>query len=511
MFVLRDYQDTILDEVRDAIRAGFRKILIVVPTGGGKTVIAAQMVKLAADKLRRSMFLAHRRELIYQCARKLVAFGVDHGILMAGEYPYGAADCQVASIQTVAARCLTTDKLPLPNSDIVIVDEAHRSLAPTYLTLINHYGEEVVIGLTATPIRSDGKGLGHVYDYMVVGPTIRWMIDHGHLVEPVHFAPTIPDLTGVPIKGGDYDPVALQAKMNKRALVGDIVEQWFRLASDRPTIAFASGVKHSINITDEFRKAGIRAAHIDGDTHLDDRKQIIRGLHNGDVQVVSNYAVLTEGFDEPKLSACILARATKNLGVFIQMGGRTLRPDEGKTDSRIIDHSGNVYEHGFLTDEHQWILEEGKALTKNNADRQLELDERQPITCVKCATVYTGQRICPHCGHEPVKRGKHLESRSGDLMEVRWEKRRTAKKKVFSATEKEEWFNMFIQYGRDKGYSNPEGWAAHKYKGKFKEWPDRDFSRDGEEPSAVVLAYIRSRNIAYAKAREKEEAANASR
>lgn len=502
---LWDWQHSVLDEVRQAIRSGYRKILIVVPTGGGKTVIAAKMVQLAADKLRRSMFLAHRRELIYQCARKLVAFGVDHGILMAGEFPYGAADVQVASIDTVRARCITSDKLPLPHADIVVVDEAHRSLAPTYLTLINHYGEEVVIGLTATPIRGDGKGLGHVYDYMVKGPPIRWMIDHGYLVEPITFAPTIPDLTGIKIKGGDYDPVELEARLNQRSLVGDIVEHWFRLASDRPTIAFASGVKHSINLRDEFRKAGVAAAHVDGDTSIRDREQIIADLHSGKVQVVSNYAVLTEGFDEPKLSACILARATKNLGLYLQMAGRTLRPFSKKEDSLIIDHSGNVYEHGFVQDEHNWVLEEGKALTTSNADRQLELDRKNPITCVKCATVYTGQRICPHCGHEPQKRGKHYESRSGDLMEVRWEKRRTAKKKVWSATEKEEWFNMFIQYGRDKGYKNPEGWAAHKYKSKFKEWPDRDFSRAGEEPSAQVLAYIRSRNIAYAKKKEQLE------
>lgn len=511
MIELWDWQNSVLDEVREAIRSGYRKILIVVPTGGGKTVIAAKMVQLAADKLRRSMFLAHRRELIYQCARKLVTFGVDHGILMAGEYPYGAADVQVASIDTVRARCITSDKLPLPHSDIVVIDEAHRSLAPTYLTLINHYGEEVVIGLTATPIRGDGKGLGHVYDYMVKGPSIRWMIDHGYLVEPRTLAPTIVDLTGVPIKGGDYDPIALDAAMNKRKLVGDIIEHWFEHASDRPTIGFFSSVKHSINCRDEFIKAGVKAAHVDGDTSLNDREKVIADLHRGEVQVVCNYAVLTEGFDEPKLAACILGRATKHLGLYLQMAGRTIRPSPGKTDSLILDHSGNVYEHGFVQDEHDWVLEEGKALTKSSDDRQLEFDRKGPITCIKCTTVYTGQRICPHCGYEPQKRGKHYESKCGDLMEVRWEKRRTAKKKVFSATEKEEWFNMFIQYGRDKGYNNPEGWAAHKYKGKFKEWPDSDFSRQGEEPSAVVLAYIRSRNIAYAKAKEKEKQAAAGR
>jgi superfamily II DNA or RNA helicase len=508
MFVLRDYQDTAIEQVRQAIRAGYRKILVVAPTGSGKTVIAAQIVKLAAEKLRRSMFLAHRRELIYQCADKLVKFGVDHGILMAGEYPYGAADVQVASIQTVCARCITAEKIPLPNSDIVVIDEAHRSLAPTYLTLINHYGEGVVIGLTATPIRGDGKGLGHVYDYMVMCPSISELTALGHLVPAVTFAPTIPDLTGIPIKGGDYDPVALQARLNRRELVGDIVTHWWRLASDRATVVFASGVKHSINLRDEFAKQGVRVAHVDGDTDLEDRKEMVRDLKSGALQVVTNYAVLTEGFDEPRLAACVLARATKNLGLYLQMGGRTLRPCEeiGKVDSRIIDHSGNVYEHGFISDDHDWVLEEGRALHTNNADRQKELDDRKPITCMMCATVYTGQINCPHCGHVPVKKGKYVESRSGELMEVRAEKRRTAKKRVFTMDEKRQWFRELCGHAMNKKKS--QGWVAHTYKAKFGVWPnlfheDRDTALN---PSGEVLGYIRHRNIAYARKMEKTNA-----
>ena len=504
-----DWQYDIIEQVRQAIRSGCRKILVVVPTGGGKTVIAAQIVKLAADKFRRTQFLAHRRELIYQCANKLENFGVDHGMIMAGEYPYGAADCQVSSIDTLRARCITTEKLPLPNSDIVIVDEAHRSLAPTYITLINHYGDRVVIGLTATPIRGDGKGLGHVYDYMVCGPSIGWMISHGFLVMPRTYAPTIPDLTGVPINGGDYEKKALERAMNKRSLVGDIVEHWFRLAHDRPTIVFASGVKHSINLRDEFRKAGTVAAHVDGDTPLDERKQIIADLQVGKVQVVCNYAVLTEGFDEPSLSACVLARSTKNLGLYLQMAGRTLRPATDKEDSLIIDHSGNVYEHGFVQDEHNWVLEEGRALTSTAADRQREFDEKNPITCVKCATVYTGQLICPHCGHIPEKRGKYVESRSGDLMEVRAEKRRTAKNRVFTPQEKHSWFRQLQGYALEKNKS--DGWVAHTYKSKFKEWPPNKWKGfKPEECEGEVAGFIRHRNIAYAKQKEKEKASSSS-
>jgi superfamily II DNA or RNA helicase len=508
MFVLRDYQDLAIEKVRQAIRAGYRKILVVAPTGSGKTVIAAQIVKLAAEKLRRSMFLAHRRELIYQCADKLMKFGVDHGILMAGEFPYGAADVQVASIQTVCARCITAEKIPLPNSDIVVVDEAHRSLAPTYLTLINHYGQGVVIGLTATPIRGDGKGLGHVYDYMVMCPSISELTALGHLVPAVTFAPTIPDLTGIPINGGDYDPAALQARLNRRELVGDIVTHFWRLASDRATVVFASGVKHSINLRDEFAKQGVKVAHVDGDTDLRDRKEMVRDLKSGALQVVTNYGVLTEGFDEPRLAACILARATKNLGLYLQMGGRTLRPCEeiGKVDSRIIDHSGNVYEHGFISDDHDWVLEEGRALHSSAAERQKEFDEKKPITCVKCMTVYSGQLPCPHCGHIPEKKGKYVESRSGDLMEVRAESRRTAKARKFGAIERESWYQQFLQYGDDKKYNNVEGWAAHKYKTKFGEWPDDDFTREREEPTAECLSWIRGMNLRYMYAKKAEEA-----
>jgi len=513
-----DWQWDIINQVRQAVAAGHRKILVVVPTGGGKTVIAAQIVKLAAEKFRRSQFLAHRRELIYQCADKLEKFGVDHGILMAGEYPYGAADCQVSSIQTVTARCITTEKMPLPNSDVVIIDEAHRSLAPTYITLINHYGEAVVIGLTATPIRSDGKGLGHVYDHMILGPSIGWMIAHNYLVEPKTFAPTIPDLTGVRIRGGDYDPQDLENAMNRRELVGDIIQHWWRLAHDRPSIVFASGVKHSINIRDEFIKQGVRAAHIDGDTDIKDRKSIIEDLRTGRLQVVTNYAVLTEGFDEPRLSAGILARATKNIGLFMQMGGRILRPWEGKTDARLIDHSGNVYEHGFLQDEKDWVLEEGKALTTNTAERQREFDEKKPITCVECATVYSGQINCPHCGHVPEKRGRYVESRAGELMEVRAEARRTAKARKFTPEEREMWYRSILRIGINKPkVNNVYGWAAHRYNKKFDEWPEKWFSKEAlDEALPEVASWQRGNDIRYAKAmeakakREEEEATQTS-
>lgn len=506
-FSLYRFQDKAIHDLRQSFAAGYRRLLLQAPTGSGKTVIAAQIVKGAVDKGRQVMFLAHRRELVNQAADKLVRFGVDHGVLMAGEFPYGATDVQVASIDTLRARCINTDKLPLPHADVLIVDECHRSLAPTYLKIFDLYPEAVVLGLTATPIRSDGKGLGHIYEDMVRCPSIAELTRLGHLVPVRTFAPTIPDLTGVRVKGGDYDPKELERAMDRRRLVGDVISHWYRLAEGRPSIVFASGVKHSVHLKDEFNRQGVVAAHVDGETPVAERQRIIDDLKVGKVNVVCNYAVFTEGFDEPSLSCCVLARPTKNLGLYLQMAGRTLRPAEHKEDTFLIDHSGNVYEHGFVSDEHDWVLEEGKALYTTPAERQRNLDEKKPITCVKCATMYTGQRRCPHCGHYPQPRGEFVESLSGDLMEIRAEKRRTAKKKVYSTEEKRQWYREIKGYAEEKGKS--DGWVAHTFKSKFKVWPN--FYRDEPpcKPGGEVSGYIRHRNISYARKMEKEKAADA--
>jgi superfamily II DNA or RNA helicase len=503
MFELRDYQTDAINSLRRSFSAGNRRIVLHAPTGAGKTVIAAQIVKGAVEKRRQVMFLAHRRELVNQAADKLVQFGVDHGILMSGEIPYGATDVQVASIDTLRARCINTDKLPLPHADIIVIDECHRSLAPTYLKLIALYPDALVLGLSATPIRSDGKGLGHVYEDICHTQSIKQLIGQGWLVQPRSFAPTRADMTGVPMSGGDYNEREMQLAMDQRTLVGDVTTHWHRLASDRPTIVFAYSVKNSIHLKDEFRKAGVEAAHVDGETPLKEREEIITDLRQRKIQVICNYMVLTEGFDEPSLSACVVNRPTRHLGAYIQMAGRPLRPFDNKEDSLIIDHGGNIYEHGWVDDEHNWILEEGKALTTTSADRQKDMDEREPITCVKCATVYSGQLICPHCGYKPEKRGRWIESRDADLVEMRRESRRTLKARKFTPEQREQWYRSFLAIARDKKYKR--GWAFHKYQKKFDERPDRWFSNKPlDEPIPEAASWVRGMNIRAAKAREKE-------
>lgn len=494
---LRDYQLEVIDGLRREIGRGAKRILLQAPTGAGKTVIAAEIIEKAADKGKRVLFLAHRRELVKQCESKLFSFGVDHGIIMAGEFLQMEYEVQVASIDTLRARALNSDKMPLPRADVIFIDEAHRSLAESYLRVLNAYPKAIVIGMTATPIRTDGRGLGDVYESIVRCPSVAELTAQGYLVPVQYYAPTIPDLTGVRKTAGDYNAADLERAMDKRELVGDIVSHWMALGENRPTIVFASGVQHSIHLRDEFEKAGISAAHIDGDTSREARDEVINGLKAGRFKVVTNCMVLTEGFDEPSLSCCVLARPTKSLGLFLQMGGRVLRPDIGKTDTILIDHSGNLYEHGLIEDDHAWPLTSSKALPKNHVAKVKERMSKT-ITCKACGHLYEGQIVCPKCGHKPAREGRYVETRHGHLTRLDKSSRK-AVEKVFTDQEKLNWYGMFIQYGRERGYKN--GWSAHAFNKKFGHFPTQDIHDRAfaVPPSDECKAYIKHLSIRYAK------------
>lgn len=503
MITLREYQRTAVAELRQSVAAGHRRLLLVAPTGSGKTVIGAHVIERAADKGSRILFLAHRRELVHQCGNKLHDFGCDHGIIMAGEFLQYEYEVQVASIDTLRVRAMNANRIPLPKADIIFIDEAHRSLAPTYRKLIDAYPNAVVIGMTATPVRSDGKGLGHIYHDMIQCPSVAELTEMGHLVPVRYWAPTIPDLTGVKVRMGDYVEKDLQEALDKRQLVGDIYTNWARIAANDKTIIFASGVQHSMHIAEEFRRHGVRAAHIDGDTDRSERDKMLDELRRGEIQVISNCMVLTEGFDEPQLGCNILARPTKNVGLYLQMAGRTLRPAEGKDHCKLIDHSGNVYEHGFVTDRRDWHLTEGKALS-DNKQHEVRLNEQRIITCKECGHTYDSQPECPECGYKPVRRGRWLETRHADLMELKG--RKTAKKRAFTMEEKQNWYAQLQHIRAER--NRAEGWVANTYRKKFGVWPNSTAKEIYDNwgavpPSKEVAGFVRHCDIAYAKSMER--------
>lgn len=321
---LRDYQVDIIDRVNRLTHP-----LIPLPTGGGKTVVAAAIIKEAVNHGLHVLFIVHRRELVFQASAKLRDNEVDHAILMGAESSeYIGQRCIVASIQTLYARAFRSKRIDRPPADIIFYDEAHHCRARTYIEIRNAYPAAKILGLSATPSRGEGRGLGgDLFSDLVKVPTYRWLIDQEYLVPPVVFAPVRPDLKGVrTLDTGDYSPSELETRMNTNALVGGIVEHWFRLGQSRPTIVFTSGVKHSAHLQREFRAAGVEAEHIDASTPLEDRKRIIAGFRSGKIRVLCNCMIFTEGFDEPSASCLVLARPTKLLTMYRQMVGRVLRP-----------------------------------------------------------------------------------------------------------------------------------------------------------------------------------------
>lgn len=366
-------------------------MLLVAPTGSGKTTVAAAIIARAVDRGERVLFLAHRRELIDQAYARVLGAGLvesEVGVLMAndGRRRPGAA-VQVASIDTLRQRAH-------PRADVVFIDEAHRALSASYRKISAAYPHALHIGLTATPYRADGKGLGDAYDELIVVASPRELIAEGYLVEPRIFTvprERRPDLRRVRVKAGDYSARELEEAVDRQGLVGNIVEHWQRHAPRVRTICFAVSVAHSKHIVERFVAAGVPAEHLDGGTETSERDAILARLRDGRTLLVSNVGVLCEGTDIPPVKCAILARPTKSAGLYLQQAGRILRPWEDQ-QAIILDHGGCALEHGLPQDDREFTLE-------SEPKRARRSGEPLARECPGCsAVVALGTRVCPACG-----------------------------------------------------------------------------------------------------------------
>ena len=330
---------------------------------------------------------------------ELSGYQVEHGIIQADLVGNVDQSVQVASIQTLWSRAMRTDRMALPATDLLIVDEAHHCPANTYRQIIKSYPNAVLIGLTATPCRGDGRGLGGIFDVIIECPQVPELIQQGFLVRTHVYAPVDPDLKGVKTRVGDYVASQLAERMDRDDLVGDIVSHWHKYGQRRKTVCFAVDVKHSIHVRDEFIKSGVIAEHVDGSTPKADRDAVLARLASGETELVTNCMVLTEGWDLPDVSCVILARPTKKLGLYRQMVGRVLRPAPGKFNALVLDHSGAVFRHGFVEDRVEWTLDpEKRATNPVHVERLARRSGSRLLECSQCAAMRVGGEACQNCG-----------------------------------------------------------------------------------------------------------------
>jgi hypothetical protein len=267
---LRPYQSQAIQEIELAINDA-QAPLYVLPTGAGKTVVAAQIIERTVAAGKRVLVLTHRREILKQTSLKLSGSNLEHGLIQAGLNLDLDPSVQIASIQTLWARCMRTDKAPLPAANLIIVDEAHHIAARTWRKIIEAYPNARLIGLTATPCRSDGRGLGNHFTKIIEGPQIPELIADKWLVPTTYYAPVDPDLRGVQTRQGDYVVSQLADRMNRDDLVGDIVSNWHKFGERRKTLVFCVDVAHSVHVKNEFVNSGVKAEHIDGGTPKSER------------------------------------------------------------------------------------------------------------------------------------------------------------------------------------------------------------------------------------------------
>lgn len=388
---LRPYQVDVVNGVREKMRAGKKRVLMVLPPGGGKTRSFAEIVRGAENKGSSVLVLAHRRELIKQASDKLNDVDVRHGIIMPGEPVMKQRRVQVASVATLVR------KLDQYDFDVIIVDEAHRTVkGGSYDKVLNAYHKAYVIGATATPLRLDGKGLGDLYDDMVVGISAMELKKLGFLVRLGGWEYKAIDTKGVRVQGGDYVATDLANRMGK-ALIGNVVDEWKRWSDGKRTVAFAIDIEHSKKVVEAFKARGVPAEHIDGTMKTPERDAILARLRSGQTLVVSNVQVLTEGTDIPELETCLLLCPTLSLTKFIQSVGRIFRPAPGKEVARIHDHAGNLHRHGHPYLDRNWVL-------KKTADNRTTGygDPRGAVSvkleCPSCKSITSGWP-CDNCKH----------------------------------------------------------------------------------------------------------------
>lgn len=452
---LRPYQEDMINRTREQLRTR-RSVLLQGPTGCGKTAITVFMMSRAAERGISSMFVVHQNELLRQTSRALWQQKLEHGMI-ASNRRVSKMSAQVASVQTLVRRL---DKYAEPG--LIIIDEAHRSAADTYRRVLETYPNAKVIGLTATPERTDGKGLGDIYETIIEGPTITQLIDAGYLCDYELFAPPAAlDLSGVKKSMGDYDRGQLAEAMDKSTITGDAVMHYKTFAMGKRCVVMEINLDRAERTMKAYQAAGIPAEMIEGTMTDAERESTLERFAAGKTLVLVNVQLMIEGVDIPAIEAIQWLRPTQSLIIWMQGNGRGLRPAPGKDKLIIFDHVGNVHKHGLPDDQRVWSLE-GRKARKKSDDEEPDVYIQQ---CIKCDNVFRpGPDKCPHCGADvPKKKQAEIKVVDGALEKIDLEAERTIRRKEQGTARL---LKELVTLGIRRGIKRPAEWAANVHAGR---------------------------------------------
>lgn len=440
--MLREYQQELYQKTVEAFKRGFRRPLVVAPCGAGKSYLFSEMIRRTNGE---ALVLTHRQELKEQHEALFRKLGIENA--------------RVSMIMTEANRLGQYEKPAL-----IVADEAHLSRSNSWMRVIDHY-DTWTVGLTATPVRLDGKPLGDVFDAMVEGVDVKWLIENQNLAPYEYYAPTAVETDGLRTVAGDYVVSDLEKLMNERAIYGNVIDSYQRFASGERSIAYCVSVEHARRTASAFNSAGIRAEHLSAGTPAKQRKQILDDFRAGVITVLCNVGIISEGVSIDEVTCCMLLRPTESVALGVQQMMRCMRYLPGKT-AKIIDFVGNYTRIGLPDDDREWSLGEPlkrKPRTDGNGDFYIR-------TCSSCYMAFKTAPVCPFCGAEYPLHPREIQAReeielkritAEEMARIEAEKKRARAEQGRAQT-----FEELVALAKKRGYKNPAYYATQVMRGR---------------------------------------------
>ena len=439
---LRDYQEELVDGIKRSMSAGNHSIIVQSPPRSGKTVVMAHIAKSATDKNNKVLFFSHRKEINEQVYKTFENNEVNMDLVTIG------------GVQSLVRKL---DKLDEPT--IILIDEAHHSKASSYKKIIDYFPNAYKLLFTGTPVRLDGSGFDDIADDLILGKSVKWLQEHGRIALFKYYAPQLIDVSRLKKRAGEFTKQSVDDTM-KTVVFGDVIGHYEKLAKGKQAIVYTHSVEASENVSKAFNDAGYNSMAVSGKTPREERETAMRAFRNGDLKIMVNCELFTEGIDLPTVDVCIMLRPTQSLSLYLQFAMRALNPREGKT-AIIIDHVGNVERFGLPNQDREWSLQ-GIVKKKQTA----KIGEPTVRVCEMCfATFWSKERICPECGYENEPTKQEIELiREAELKEIKEEQQRKIREKVQTYVTPDMCQSMdeLKEYQLLHGYKN--GWCWYQAK-----------------------------------------------